>query len=105
VNIDSANDMDTFGKRNSPQVIQEIQLSAYRGRKLRTRRALYPLTAPSAKHDRYVREGSVIQCCDNRAPPPRGWGPWKRWNGRQGALIGTVGTPLRFAMCHCNSGR
>jgi hypothetical protein len=28
--------MDTFGKQNSPQVIQEIQLSAYRGRKLRT---------------------------------------------------------------------
>jgi hypothetical protein len=29
--------MDTFGKRISPQAIQEIQLSAYRGRKLRSR--------------------------------------------------------------------
>jgi hypothetical protein len=32
-----ANDLDTFGKRISPQVIQEIQLSAYRDRKLRSR--------------------------------------------------------------------
>jgi hypothetical protein len=31
VNSGAANDMDTFGKRISPQVIQEIELSAYRG--------------------------------------------------------------------------
>jgi hypothetical protein len=37
VNSGAANDMDTFGKRISPQVIQEIELSAYRGRKLRSR--------------------------------------------------------------------
>jgi hypothetical protein len=35
VNIGAANDMDTFGKRILPQVIQQIQLSAYRARKLR----------------------------------------------------------------------
>ncbi len=37
MNIGWANDMDTFGKRISPQVTQEIQISAYCGRKLRSR--------------------------------------------------------------------
>jgi hypothetical protein len=34
VNIGAANDMDTFGKRILPQVIQEIRFSAYCARKL-----------------------------------------------------------------------
>jgi hypothetical protein len=36
VNIGAANDMDTFGKRILPQVIQEIRFSAYCARKLQT---------------------------------------------------------------------
>ena len=39
MNSGAANDMDTFGRRISPQVIQEIELSAYRGRKLRSKEA------------------------------------------------------------------
>jgi hypothetical protein len=38
VNIGAANDMDTVGKRILPEVIQQIQLSAYRARKLRIKR-------------------------------------------------------------------
>jgi hypothetical protein len=37
VNIGAANDMDTFGKRILPQVIQEIRFSAYCARKLQSR--------------------------------------------------------------------
>ena len=37
MNVGSTNHMDTFGERISPQVIQEIQLSAYCGRKLQAR--------------------------------------------------------------------
>jgi hypothetical protein len=37
VNIGVSNDMDTFDKRISPQVIHEIQLSACRYRKLQFR--------------------------------------------------------------------
>jgi hypothetical protein len=36
VNIGAANDMDTFGKRILPQVIQEIRFSAYCARKLQS---------------------------------------------------------------------
>jgi hypothetical protein len=46
VNSGAANDMDTFGKRISPQAIQEIQLSAYRGRKLRVNDAADATTLP-----------------------------------------------------------
>jgi hypothetical protein len=38
VNIGAANDMDTFGKRILPQVIQEIRFSAYCARKLQPSR-------------------------------------------------------------------
>jgi hypothetical protein len=41
VNIGAANDMDTFGKRISPQAIQEIRFSAYCGHKLQTSSDLY----------------------------------------------------------------
>ena len=37
MNIGAANDMDTFGKRILPQVIQELRFSAYCARKLQTR--------------------------------------------------------------------
>jgi hypothetical protein len=38
VNIGAANDMDTFGKRISPQAIQEIRFSAYCGHKLQPKK-------------------------------------------------------------------
>jgi hypothetical protein len=39
VKLGAANDMDTVGERILPQVIQQIQLSAYRARKLRAKAA------------------------------------------------------------------
>jgi hypothetical protein len=52
VNVGSTNHMDTFGERISPQVIQEIQLSAYCGRKLQPRLGKGLFLARGRRHER-----------------------------------------------------
>ena len=64
MNIGAANDMDTFGKRILPQVIQQIQLSAYRARKLQTNRRRRP-TKRRSNFD--LRSTACMQAVDLNA--------------------------------------
>jgi hypothetical protein len=71
VNIGAANHMDTFGKRISPQVIQEIRFSACRGRKLQARDGVFPASRRESEGGRTRPLGPALSI-DARMFPSAG---------------------------------